>query len=114
MLDDKIKDIDDDTVEVLEFLKSEIVLNAYTIEETITHLEKLVNTYPTNPEFRNSLAIYYKRQSKCIEAIEQLKIAMNIEPNNETYLNSIFSADCEYIESLISQNEFDKGLARVS
>lgn len=95
--------------EVLEFIRSEIIVNYLPDKECKKHLEKLIQKYPLNPEFRNTLGHYFSRENLYLEAIEQYKLAFKIDPKNGSFTKSRFSREQGYLNNLLNAGEYQKG-----
>lgn len=95
--------------EVLEFIRSEIIVNYLPDHECKKHLEVLIETYPLNPEFRNTLGHYFSREKQLPEAITQYKLAFKIDPKNQSFLNSCFSKDQNYLNYFLDNGQYDEG-----
>lgn len=96
-------------VEVIEFLRSEIIVNFLPDFECKKQLEILIESYPLNPEFRNTLGHYYSREKETLKAIEQYKIAHRLDLSNEEFQNSVFGADQLYLDELLEKSLYDDG-----
>lgn len=95
--------------EVIEFIRIEIIVNFLPDTECKKQLEKLIEKYPLNPEFRNTLGHYHSRESNFLEAIREYKLACKLDPKNTTFLNSRHAKDQIYLNQLISKGEYQKG-----
>lgn len=95
--------------EVLEFIRSEIIVNYLPDNECKKHLEILIQTYPLNPEFRNTLGHYFTREKQLIEAITQYKLAFKIDPKNQSFLNNCFTRDQNRLNDFLDKAEYEEG-----
>jgi tetratricopeptide (TPR) repeat protein len=95
--------------EVIHFIRSEIAFNFLPDIECKKILESLIEKYPLNPEFRHTLGHYYGSESKLLEAINEYKLALKIDPNNRVFLKNRFTTEYDYLNKLISEGEFQKG-----
>ena len=95
--------------EVLEFIRSEIIVNYLPDNECKKHLEILIQTYPLNPEFRNTLGHYFSKEKQIIEAIAQYKLAFKIDPKNQSFLKSCFTRDQNYLNEFLDKGEYEEG-----
>lgn len=96
--------------EVLEFIRSEIIVNFLPDVECKKQIQILIEKYPLNPEFRNTLGHYYCRENQLLEAIQEYKLAVKIDPKNNKYLQSRFHNEQNYIDKLIIEGEYQIGL----
>ncbi|MBW0176623.1 hypothetical protein [Sediminibacterium sp.] len=108
-LDDKLIAPAVTNKEVLEFIRSEIIVNFLPDNECKKQLENLIEKYPLNPEFRHTLGHYYGRENSYLLAISEYKLALKIEPSNSVYLKHRFSAEHSYLTRLIAEGEYQKG-----
>lgn len=100
--------------EVIEFIRSEIIVNFLPDIECKKQIESLIEKYPLNPEFRNTLGIYYSREKQLFQAIEQYKLALKIDPKNNKFLKARFHKEQNYLDNLIIDGEYQKGLDYLS
>lgn len=110
IIDNEISNQNHINIEVLDFIKSEIIFNYLPEIECKKQLEKLIELYPLNPEFRHTLGHFYSRELKYLKAINEYKLALKIEPKNNSYLKSLFSVENDYLNNLIQIKEFKTGL----
>lgn len=96
-------------LEVLEFIRSEIIVNFLPDIECKRQLLSLIEKFPLNAEFRNTLGHYYSRENQILEAIEEYKVALKLDTKNIDFLNSRFSKEQDYFDYLISIGEYEKG-----
>lgn len=109
IINDFLKNSTTTNKEVLEFIRSEIIVNYLPDNECKKHLEKLIQKYPLNPEFRNTLGHYFSRENLYLEAIEQYKLAFKIDPKNGSFTKSRFSREQGYLNNLLNAGEYQKG-----
>lgn len=113
-IDNKLIQNDTYNIEVIEFIRSEIAFNFLPDTECKKQLEKLIERFPLNPEFRHTLGHYYSNEKNKPLAIQQYKLAIKIEPSNEVFLNSRFINDQNYLNELISEGKYEKGQNHVN
>lgn len=95
--------------EVIEFIRSEIIVNYLPDNECKKHLETIIQKYPLNPEFRNTLGHYFSKEKQIVEAIAQYKLAFKIDPKNQSYLKTCFSRDQNYLNEFLDKGEYEEG-----
>ncbi len=105
----KLESIDIINKEVLEFLRSEIIVTFLPDKECKSQLEKLIKVYSYNPEFRHTLGHYYLSEKEYILAIEEYKLASKIEPTNNYYLKNRFNTEWQYLNLTIKNGEYQIG-----
>lgn len=92
-------------IEVLEFIKSEIFLNFFTLDESIDYLLEVSNKFNLNPDFKNSLAILYDAQGNQQLYCKYQKQAIKIEKNNTDWLESIYHKEYNIGKELIKKKK---------
>ena len=95
--------------EVIEFIRSEIIFNYLPSEECKKIVQASVQAFPLNPEFRHTLGHFFKNEEEFINAINEYKLALKIEKNNNPYVRSLFIAESQYLNDLISKSEYRTG-----
>ena len=108
-IDNKLSHVTTTNKEVLEFIRSEIAFNFLSDNECKKQLEKLIETYPLNSEFRHTYGHFYIREGEPLKGIAEYKLALKIEPKNNTYLKSRFNNEFFYLNKLIKDGEYIKG-----
>lgn len=96
-------------LEVIEFIRSEIIVNFLPDLECKKHLIILNEKYPLNPEFRNTLGHYYVKDKQLLLSIEQYKIATKMDPTNNSFINSRYKQEQTYLNDLIITGEYKTG-----
>lgn len=114
IIDDKLNLLTTTNKEVLEFIRSEIIFSFLPDNECKKQLEKLIETYSYNPEFRHTLGHYYKEEQNYLLAIEEYKLALKIEPANKDFLKHRFNAEWEYLNDILKKGEYQIGKDYVS
>lgn len=109
LIDEKLNSSTKINKEVLEFIRSEIIVNYLPDNECKKQLEILIENYPLNPEFRNTLGHYFSKENQLKLSIEQYKLAFKIDSNNHSFLQNSFSKDQEYLDDLIKKGEYFEG-----
>lgn len=112
-IDDKLALLTTTNKEVIEFIRSEIAFNFLPDNECKKQIEKLIEKYTLNPEFRNTLGHFYGRENKSLLAIAEYKLALKIEPNNFAYIRNRFIKEHEYLNKLISEGKYTTGQAYI-
>lgn len=102
-------DLDKDKQEVIDFFKSEIEINNQPFEDCTNEVNKLIEKYPYNPEFRHDLGHFYCSKNEFLKAIEQYEFALDRDTTNKTFKSNLFNTQNDYIENLIDNNEYIKG-----
>ena len=92
--------------EVIEFIRLEITYNFLTDYEVKKRIETLITKYPLNPEFRHTLGHFYSNETEKLQAIKEYKLALKIEPTNNTFLQTRFNKEYSYLNKLISDGEY--------
>lgn len=95
--------------EVIEFIHSEIAFNFLPDSECKKQLEKLIEKYPLNPEFRHTLGHFYIREKEQLKGIGEYKLALKIEPNNGVFVKSRYDNEHLFLNKLIQDGEYHKG-----
>lgn len=99
-----------DQKEVIDFYYSEIDCNSLPIETSVKRFEKLIDKYPYNPEFRNTLGHFYLEKYEYEKAIEQYEYARIKDKNNPSFKKTLFDCYRTYLESLLDSSNYEKGL----
>lgn len=100
--------LEKDNQEVLDFFKSEIEINNQPYEDSSKEINKLINKYPYNPEFRHDFGHLLKAKNDLLGSIEQYKFALKRDESNSKFLKQLFNTQKQYIEDLIDKNEYKK------
>jgi hypothetical protein len=108
-IDKKIKESSNQSIEVFEFIRSEIAFNFLPDKECKKQLLALIEKYPLNPEFRHTLGHYYSRENLYLESIGEYKLALTIDRENEFFFDSLFTRDQEYLSFLVENGEYSVG-----
>lgn len=109
LIDEKLNSPLTTNKEVLEFIRSEIIVNYLPDDECKKQLEILIKNYPLNPEFRNTLGHYFSRENQLKLSIEQYSLAFKIDPKNTTFLENRFSKDQDYLSDFIKKGLYNEG-----
>jgi len=99
-----------DEQEILDFYFSEIEFNTLPDESCTSKMRDLVVKYPYNPEFRHTFGHFYSRIKEYEKAIEQYKFAFDKDKTNKSFVDSLFFTYQRYLETLIDNSEYQKGL----
>jgi tetratricopeptide (TPR) repeat protein len=107
IIDNKLSEEDTINKEAIEFIRSEIAINFLPDTECKKQLEKLIERFPLNPEFRHTLGHYYWNEKDGLKAIQQYKLAIKIDSTNNTFISSRFEMDQNYLNHLIGEGKFE-------
>lgn len=58
-----------DETEVLDFFKSEIIVNNQPFEDCSVEINSIIKKYPYNPEFRHDLGHFFKAKKEILKSI---------------------------------------------
>lgn len=100
--------LEKDEKEVLEFFKSEIIINNQPFEDCLGEIKKLISEYPYNPEFRHNLGHLFKNKNEKLKAIEQYTFALNKDKSCTFFARSLFNTQYRYTTELINKNDYLK------
>jgi tetratricopeptide (TPR) repeat protein len=107
LIDDQIRIAPFESKEALEFIRSEIAFNFLSNDESKSRLIKLTQTYPLNPEFRHTLGHYNYKDKDFLAAANMYKIALKIDKNNDSFIQSCFGTDQAYLNNLIQNSDYN-------
>ncbi|QQR84215.1 hypothetical protein IPJ72_03450 [Candidatus Peregrinibacteria bacterium] len=91
---------EDESNEVIEFVKSEIIANYFSMDSSFAtdYFESIVKKYPTNPEFHYTYSHYLNKSGNYKKAIDECRIAVKIEPSNNDFGNTSFNREKTYFD----------------
>jgi len=98
-------------IEVLEFIKSEILVNVWPIDKTINYFIELNKKFSLNPEFYHSLGVLYSENNNQIptkKSLENYRLASKLNETNNQFLESEVNAEIKWIDALLKENKFDQ------
>lgn len=95
--------------EVIEFIYSEILWNFFDNKDGYVKKEicRLINIYPTNPEFHHTYSHILQGKGDFYEALKEAKHAALQEKDNDTFCITYTGKMKSYFEDLVSQNKLE-------
>jgi len=100
--------IENSEKEVLEFIKSEIFINFFTLDESIDYLQELSKEFNLNPDFKNSLSILYSKKGNQELSCKYLRQAIKIDKTNTDWLESIYQKEYHIGKELIREKKHEE------
>ena len=107
IVDERLTSSSSSAREVMEFIKSGIDINFLPSAECKKRFVKLTQDFPFNPEFRYLLGVALVCEDDFVPALNEYKLALNIEPGNPAFLEARLTTELKYLDRLIEGSELE-------